>query len=145
MRWLDGITDSMDVSLSELQEPSEWTAWISLQSKDSQESSPTPQFKSINSSALSLLHSPTLTCLENPRDGGAWWAAVHWVTQSRTRLKRLSRSSSSELNTMGCSPPGFSVRGSLQAGILRVGCHFLLQGHQGEWLSKRLTVRPCRR
>ena len=24
------------------------------------------------------------SCLENPRDGGAWWAAVHWVAQSRT-------------------------------------------------------------
>ena len=30
------------------------------------------------------------SCLENPRDGGAWWAAVYGVTQSRTRLKRLS-------------------------------------------------------
>ena len=29
------------------------------------------------------------SCLENPRDGGAWWAAVYGVTQSRTRLKRL--------------------------------------------------------
>ena len=29
-------------------------------------------------------------CLENPRDGGAWWAAVYGVTQSRTRLKQLS-------------------------------------------------------
>ena len=36
--------------------PSEWTGWISLQSKDSQESSPTPQFKSINTSTLSLLY-----------------------------------------------------------------------------------------
>ena len=34
-------------------------------------------------------------CLENPRDGGAWWAAVYGVAQSRTRLKRLSSSSSS--------------------------------------------------
>ena len=34
------------------------------------------------------------SCLENPRDGGAWWAAVYVVTQSRTRLKRLSSSSS---------------------------------------------------
>ena len=34
--------------------------------------------------------------LENPRDGGAWWAAVYGVTQSRTRLKRLSSSSSSQ-------------------------------------------------
>ena len=32
------------------------------------------------------------SCLENPRDGGAWWAAVYGVAQSRTRLKRLSSS-----------------------------------------------------
>ena len=30
------------------------------------------------------------SCLENPRDGGAWWASVYGVAQSRTRLKRLS-------------------------------------------------------
>ena len=35
------------------------------------------------------------SCLENPRDGGAWWAALYGVAQSRTRLKRLSSSSSS--------------------------------------------------
>ena len=34
------------------------------------------------------------SCLENPRDGGAWWAAVYGVAQSWTRLKRLSSSSS---------------------------------------------------
>ena len=33
------------------------------------------------------------SCLENPRDWGAWWAAVSGVAQSRTRLKRLSSSS----------------------------------------------------
>ena len=33
------------------------------------------------------------SCLENPRDGGAWWAAVCGVAQSRTRLKRFSSSS----------------------------------------------------
>ena len=33
------------------------------------------------------------SCLENPGDGGAWWAAVYGVTQSRTRLKRHSSSS----------------------------------------------------
>ena len=32
------------------------------------------------------------SCLENPRDGGAWWAAVYGVTQSRTQLKQLSSS-----------------------------------------------------
>ena len=34
-------------------------------------------------------------CLENPRDGGAWWPAVYGVAQIGTRLKRLSSSSSS--------------------------------------------------
>ena len=34
------------------------------------------------------------SCLENPRDREAWWAAVSGVTQSRTRLKQLSSSSS---------------------------------------------------
>ena len=36
------------------------------------------------------------SCLENPRDRGAWWAAVYGVAQSRTRLKRFSSSSSSD-------------------------------------------------
>ena len=36
------------------------------------------------------------SCLENPRDGGAWWAAFYGVAQSRTRLKWLSSSSSRE-------------------------------------------------
>ena len=35
------------------------------------------------------------SCLENPRDGGAWWAVVYGVAQSRTRLKRLSSSRTS--------------------------------------------------
>ena len=34
------------------------------------------------------------SCLENPRNGGAWWAAIYGVAQSLTRLMRLSRSSS---------------------------------------------------
>ena len=34
------------------------------------------------------------SCLENPVDRGAWWAAVHRVAQSRTRLKQLSSSNS---------------------------------------------------
>ena len=37
---------------------------------------------------------PQYSCLENPRDRGAWWAAVYGVAQSQTRLKRLSSSSS---------------------------------------------------
>ena len=46
--------------------PLEWTYWISLQSKGlSRESSPTPQFKSINSSALSLFYGPTLISIHD--------------------------------------------------------------------------------
>ena len=58
------------------------------------------------------------SCLEDPRDGGAWWAAVHGVAQSRTRLKRLSSSSSSILLIL-CS--------FLKVAVLPVRCpHFLL-------------------
>ena len=45
--------------------PLGWTGWISLQSKDSQESSPRLQFKSINSSVLRFLHRPTLTSIHD--------------------------------------------------------------------------------
>ena len=44
--------------------------------RDSQESSPTPQFKSINSLALSFLHSPTLTPIHD-----------HWKTKTKTKTK----------------------------------------------------------
>ena len=37
------------------------------------------------------------SCLENPRDGAAWWAAVYGVAQSQTRLKQPSSSSSSHM------------------------------------------------
>ena len=58
------------------------------------------------------------SCLENPRDGGAWWAAVYAVAQSRTRLKQLSSSSSSRL----LRPWDFPGKNT------GVGCPFLLQG-----------------
>ena len=45
-------------------------------------------------SGLSFLLLSKCSCLENPRDGGAWWASIYGVTQSRTRLKQLSSSSS---------------------------------------------------
>ena len=47
---------------------------------------------------LATSHPLQCSCLENPRDRGAWWTAVYGVAQSWTRLKRLSsRSSSSNL------------------------------------------------
>ena len=64
-----GVSASASVLPMNIQHwfPLGWTGWISLLSKDSQESSPTPQFKSINSLALSLLHSPTLTSIHDHR------------------------------------------------------------------------------
>ena len=47
------------------------------------------------------------SCLENPRDGRTWWAAIYGVAQSRTRLKRLS-SSSSERNDQVILPFSWS-------------------------------------
>ena len=81
------------------------------------------------------------SCLENPRDGGSWWAAVYGVAQSWTRLKRLSSSSKFDIywsglvvqlcpafcDTMDCSPPDSYVHRLLQAKNIGVGCHFLLQ------------------
>src|SRR5574337_1308387 len=61
------------------------------------------------------------SCLENPRDGGAWWAAVSGVAQSRTRLKRLSSSSISILIYMLQS--AYDVSSD--------SIHFLLESHPG--------------
>jgi len=44
------------------------------------------------------------SCLENPRDGGAWWAAVYGVAQSRTQLKWLSSSSRHRKKATVCKP-----------------------------------------
>ena len=59
-----GVTASASVLPMNIQDwfPLGWTGWIS---RDSQESSPTPQFKSINSSALIFRHSPTLISIHD--------------------------------------------------------------------------------
>ena len=58
-----GVSASASVLPMNIQDwfPLGWTGLISLKSRDSQESPPTPQFKNINSSLLSFLYSPTLT------------------------------------------------------------------------------------
>ena len=62
-----GVSASASVIPMNIQDwfPLGWTGWIYLCPRDSQESSPIPQFKSTNSSALSFLHSPTLTSIHD--------------------------------------------------------------------------------
>ena len=71
------------------------------------------------------------SCLENPRDGGPWWAAIYGVAQSRIQLKRLSSSSSVHISEKAMAPhsstlawkiPRVEEPGGLQSmGSRRVG------------------------
>ena len=58
--------------------------------------------------------------LENPRDGGAWWAAVSGVTQSRTQLKRLSSSSHTRTTALSNSMKPSHACGTTQNGRVMV-------------------------
>ena len=62
-----GVSASTSVLPMNIQDwfPLGWTVWVSFSPTDSQESSPTPQFKSINSSVFSFLYSPTLTSIHD--------------------------------------------------------------------------------
>ena len=71
------------------------------------------------------------SCLENPRDGGAWWAAVYGVTQSWTRLKRLSSSSSNAFR-----------RGLLEE-KLQQGLEVVREW--AKWVSKKRIFQPWER
>ena len=83
------------------------------------------------------------SCLESPRDGGAWWAAVYGVAQSRTRLKRLSNSSSSSSNPLidflsHCVSCGRCSLSSVFRFLSCLsGCWRRLMG--GPWTARRLN------
>ena len=64
------------------------------------------------------------SCLENPRDRGAWWAAVYGVAQSRTRLKRLSSSRSSSTSLLLYANKYLCLRWPFRCNIFKV-CHYL--------------------
>jgi len=63
------------------------------------------------------------SCLENPRDGGAWWAAVYGVTQGRTRLKQLSSSSS---RTYRLEPKRLILKSSAKTYFLNLRLMFFI-------------------
>ena len=128
MRWLDGITDSMDMNLSKLWRRQWHPTPVLLPGKSHgrrslvgcspwghEESDTTERLHfDFSLSCIGERNGNPLqySCLENPRDRGAWWAAIYGVARSRTRLKRLSSSSSSMGGGEGqgslacCSPWG---------------------------------------
>ena len=73
------------------------------------------------------------SCLENPRDGEAWWAAVSGVAQSQTRLKRLSSSSSSSRVSWQCS---------LVSAVQQCGSAVWIHVSPPSWASLPLTPIP---
>ena len=91
MRWLDGIIDLTDMSLSKPREivkgREAWCVHVVTKSQTQvSDFTFTFHFHELEKEI------PQGSCLENARDGGAWWAAVYGVAQSQTRLKRLSSS-----------------------------------------------------
>ena len=79
------------------------------------------------------------SCLENPRDGGAWWAAVHGVEHSRTRLKRLSSSSSSSNMRAKCFSGGDAFSGELNWVFIP------MMSFAAEGVSKFLEIRAAQK
>ena len=62
------------------------------------------------------------SCLENPREGGTWWAAVYGVAQSRTQLKRLSSSSRLQQTSESLGSGGESWSEAGEEGEGEEGC-----------------------
>ena len=85
------------------------------------------------------------SCLENPMDGGAWWAAVHWVAKNRTRLSdftftfhfhALKKEMATHSSVLAWRIPGTGEPGGLPSmGLHRVG-------HDWSDLAAAVSVQP---
>ena len=78
------------------------------------------------------------SCLENPRDSEAWWAAVSEVAQSQTRLKRLSSSSSRIINRNMCKLHSLNTDCCSSTTLVHLRLYFLYAYHS---LEKTLVPR----
>ena len=79
------------------------------------------------------------SCLENPRDGGAWWAAVYGIAQSPTRLKRLSNSVASTVNPL--NNPSFCLELTQQTSTLStIMCKPSKHGKDG-WITLPMITK----
>ena len=138
-RWLDSIADSLDMNLGKLWEMVEdrgarlgcslWgcKVWHYLATEQQQVFQSTMPFITREGSGTPLQYS----CLENPRDEGAWWAAVHGVAKSRTRLSdfiftfhfhALEKAMATHSSTLAWRIPGMREPGRLPSmGSHRVG------------------------
>ena len=83
------------------------------------------------------------SCLENPRDGGAWWAAVYGVAQSRTRLMWLSSSSSILFFKILLKNIVILYKIILRTSISKEVQFFRLKYSKTQKTSKLLQTLPC--
>ena len=79
------------------------------------------------------------SCLENPRDGKVWWAAVYGIAQSRTRPKRLSSSSNMRL---GIFLLGFTQYGTLFSSWTWLTISSSMLGRFSTIISSKIFLYP---
>ena len=125
IRWQNiGVSPSTSVLPMNTQDwfPLEWTGWIPCSPRDSQEFSPTPQYKSINSSVLSFLYSPTLMTTGKTIVFTRWTFVGKVMPLLFNMISRLEKVMAPHSNTLAWKIPWTEGPGRLQSmGSHRVG------------------------